>query len=323
MSAMQHTGPARGLVQGDLDAELIRALQEDGRASIHELSLLLGVSRDVVSNRMHHLMEREGLSVVAAFDPVFAGHRLLTHAGVDVDGPVRPVAEALAAFPEPVFISMVSGVYPLVFESRHGDTAELDAFLDRVRAIPSVRRIRLTAYAEVLKGFFVADYRGDLTLDEIDHEVITILQADGRTSYRSIAETVHLSPSSVRARVRRMVDAGAIRISAIKSGGLSRNRVAVGFGVNARQDLEPIRRYIVGTPAIEFAARAHGVYDFIGTVTGQSSGDVLEALERLRMLPEVDSVESWAHLNIVEEGYARAVGVTQSAPGLHWTTLPA
>lgn len=50
-----------------------------------------------------------------------------------------------------------------------------------------------------------------LALDRIDHRIIGILQEDGRISWRELADRVHLAPSSVADRVRRLEQAGVIR----------------------------------------------------------------------------------------------------------------
>lgn len=297
----------------DLDGRLIHALQENGRASIQELAHLLDRPRDVVSQRLRLLTERGGLRVVAALDPGFAGHHVLVHAMVSITGPVRPVAEEIARLDDAVFVSMVSGAYPLVFESRHGDDGRLHEMLDRVRRIRSVHRVRVTTYAEVLKGFFVADSRTEIVLDELDHRLVAELQHDGRVSYRALADAVHLSPSSVRSRVKRLIDAGVIRIAAIPSGGLSRNRVAVGVGITVNGDADPVRQYILGSRTIDFAARAHGSYDFIATIGGSSTAGVLGVLEEIRTLPQVGGLESWTHLDVVKEDYARSLGRVVSA----------
>lgn len=291
-----------------LDGRLIHALQENGRASILDLARLLGVPRDYVSLRLRALTERGGLRIVAALDPGFAGHHVLTHATVRLNDAARPVAERIAGLSDAVFVSLVSGSRPLIFESRHGDVRQLHELLAQVRAIPAVEQVRVTTYAEVLKGFFVAESRSDIILDEIDEQLIAQLQRDGRASYRELGDAVHLSPSSARSRVRRLIDAGVIRIAAIPSGGLSRNRLAVGVGVTLRDDAEPVRRYIIDQPAIEFAARTHGVHDFIATIAGSTSAGVLAVLEDLRALSQVAALESWAHLDIVKEDYTRALG---------------
>lgn len=288
------------------DAALTRALREDGRASVNALAGRLGVSRDTVAQRIRVLAETGRMRVAAALDPRFVGHRVLVHGKVAVEGPVAPVARRIAELPEAVFVSLVSGELPLVFESRHGDDEALHAMLARVRGIPGVRGIRVTTYAEVLAGFFVAKQLADIALDPVDHELIALLQRDGRMSFRKLADAVHLAPSSTRARVQRMLDAEVFRISAMTSGGLTGHRIALGVGIAAAGDTEPIRRYILDCPAIDFAAQAHGAHDFIATVVGSASATALGVLEELRALPGVGSLDTWAHYDVVKEAYPRA-----------------
>lgn len=290
-----------------LDAAISRALQQDGRASISELASALGASRDLVSQRLRLLLDR-GLRVVAALDPGVAGHHVLVHTMIAVDGRALPVAQQVAAMPGSVFVSMTSGALPLVVESRHGSVDALHASLDAVRSIPSVRRLRVSTYAEVLKGFFVSDRREPVRLDDLDRALIGELQRDGRASYRALGDAVHLAPSSARARVHRLIDTGVIRISVVQHGGPSRTRFAIGLGITAVGDTGAIADYLLASPAIDFAARAHGVFDFIATVSGVAPAPLLAVIEELRAIEQVSALESWTHYDVIKEDYARTVG---------------
>lgn len=48
-------------------------------------------------------------------------------------------------------------------------------------------------------------------VDRIDRRIIDILREDGRISWKELADRVHLAPSSVADRVRRLETAGVIR----------------------------------------------------------------------------------------------------------------
>lgn len=290
-----------------LDAALTRALQADGRASISDLAASVGAGRDLVSQRIQRL-HAAGLRIVAALDPGVVGHRVLVHTMIEVDGPARPIGMRIAEMPDAVFVSMTSGALPLAVESRHGSVEELHAALDAVRRMPSVRRVRVSTYAEVLKGFFVSKRREEVSLDALDRALVAELQRDGRASYRALGDAVHLAPSSARARVHRLVDAGALRISALQAGGPSRNRLAIGVGISAVGDTTAIRDYLLASPAIDFAARSHGVFDFIATVSGPTTGPLLEVIEELRRIEQVSALESWAHFDVIKEDYARSLG---------------
>jgi Lrp/AsnC family leucine-responsive transcriptional regulator len=48
-------------------------------------------------------------------------------------------------------------------------------------------------------------------IDRIDRRIIDILVTDGRVSWKELADRVHLAPSSVADRVRRLESSGVIR----------------------------------------------------------------------------------------------------------------
>jgi Lrp/AsnC family leucine-responsive transcriptional regulator len=48
-------------------------------------------------------------------------------------------------------------------------------------------------------------------IDRLDRRIIEILQADGRISWKELADRVHLAPSSVADRVRRLEAGGVIK----------------------------------------------------------------------------------------------------------------
>lgn len=311
-SSAQEGSRSRGLSRDvdldALDAGLIRRLQTDGRTSVNDLATQLGASRTFIAHRLKHLIENEGLRIVAALDPRFAGHHVLVHVKAEVDGPVKRPAAAVAAMSNSVFVSHVSGELPLVFESRHQDVSELHRMLDEVHKVPGIRRVSVSTYAEILKGFFVSNSKNEVALDSLDFHLVAILQQDGRTSFRALADAVHLSPSSVRARVNRLIDLGAIRISATKAGGISRSRLAVGVGITTSDDPDHVRAHIIQSPDIDFAARAHGRYDFIATLVGASTSHLLNVIDEIRSIPAVSTVDAWTHFDIIKEDYARTLG---------------
>jgi Lrp/AsnC family transcriptional regulator, regulator for asnA, asnC and gidA len=51
--------------------------------------------------------------------------------------------------------------------------------------------------------------------DETDETIIRLLQTDGRTSNREIARQLEVSEGTVRQRLKRLVEAGAIRLGTV------------------------------------------------------------------------------------------------------------
>ena len=291
----------------DFDAELIRALQEDGRASIRSLALRLGQSRAAVAARLRTMLDDRTVRVVAAVDPVFLGQHVLAHVSIRTDGTVEAVAEHLRDMQETVLVSAVGGSHDLVTEVRLGSMEELHDLLAQIRAITGVLDINTIIYSTVVKGFFVSEYHGDVTLDGIDEALIEQLQADGRTSFRALGEAVRLSPSAVATRVQRLIDGGVIKISAVEARGLAHRQLSMGVGLNLDHDDESVIEALRTGRGVDFAARTLGRFDAVATLVEPSAGALYASLERLRALPGVTRIEAWLHLAVLKEDYARTL----------------
>ncbi len=291
----------------EFDAELVRTLQQDGRASIRSIAARLGVSRAAAAARLRAMLADGSVRVVAAVDPVFLGQHVLAHVSARTDGATDTVARHLSALPETVFVSAVGGAHDLVAEIRVGSMPALHELLAQMRAVPRVVSIDTVIYSQVVKGFFVSEFHGDdVTLDAIDTALIEHLQQDGRMSYRALGEVVRLSPSAVTTRVQRLIENGVIKISAVEARGLAHRQLSMGVGLTLNDD-DAVMTALRASPGVDFAARTIGRFDAIATLVEPSTGALYASLERLRALPGVARVEAWLHLAVVKEDYTRTL----------------
>jgi DNA-binding Lrp family transcriptional regulator len=290
----------------DLDTEVLRALQHDGRVSIQELARTLGRPRAAVAARLRALLDDGVVRVVAAVDPGFLGQHVLAHVSLRTEGRVDAIADRVRLMEETVFVSAVGGRYDLVVEVRVGSMQTLREFIARVCGIPGVTEANTLIYESVIKGFFVSHYRGTLVLDETDRALIEELQRDGRRSYRALGEIVRLSPSAVATRVQRLINTGVISIGAVEARGLTRGHLSLGVGLTLGEDAVAVDA-LASWPGVDFAARTVGRFDIIATLVEPSTGDLLAGIERLRALPGVTRTESWFHLRVLKENYARNI----------------
>lgn len=297
----------------DLDAELVRSLHQDGRASIRSLAATLGETRATVSARLRTLIGDGAVRVVAAVDPALLGQHVLAHVSIDTDGPTADIVERLRGMQETVFVSAVGGAHDLVIEVWLGSLPELHDLLARVRALPGVASIDSLVYTSVAKGFFVSEYRGHGDIDDIDVALIEELQHDGRTTFRELGRIVRLSPSAVATRVQRLMDGGVIKISAVEARGLGRRQLAMGIGLSLADGDDEVVAALQAARGVDFAARTLGRFDAIATLVGPTAGALYTSLEELRALPGVVAVESWLHLAVLKEDYARKLSSTRGA----------
>jgi DNA-binding Lrp family transcriptional regulator len=124
----------------DLDQRLITHLRHNGRRSISDLALELGVSRATVRARIERL-ERDGdivgYTVILRADTVSAPVRGLTM--IEVEGRAADrVVEALGGFPEVRAVHTTNGKWDLVVELAAGSLTDLDSVLRRIRMVQGI-----------------------------------------------------------------------------------------------------------------------------------------------------------------------------------------
>jgi len=80
-------------------------------------------------------------------------------------------------------------------------------------------------------------------LDEYDRRLIQLLMADGRLSYQEMANTTGLSPATVRRRVERLIETGAVRIAAVPQW----TRIGLGYSAFVGINVAPADVHAVAT----------------------------------------------------------------------------
>lgn len=124
----------------DIDQRLVSILRHDGRRSISDLALEVGLSRATVRARLERL-EADGTiigyTVVLRADAVAQPVRGLTM--VEVEGrALDRVIDALVGFAEIGAIHTTNGRWDLVVEFSAQSLTDLDAVLRRLRLVPGI-----------------------------------------------------------------------------------------------------------------------------------------------------------------------------------------
>lgn len=124
----------------ELGQKLITLLRHDGRRSISDLALDLGVSRATVRSRMERL-ERSGTiigyTVILRSDAVELPVRGIMM--IEIEGHVTDrVIKALGGFPEVSSIHTTNGRWDLIVELATATLTDFDAVLRRIRLIPGI-----------------------------------------------------------------------------------------------------------------------------------------------------------------------------------------
>lgn len=124
----------------DIDRGLVTILRHDGRRSISDMALELGLSRATVRSRMAR-MERAGdivgYTVILRADALAMPVRGLAMIGVEGRRTAQ-VIDALAGFQEVGAVHTTNGRWDLIAEISALSLADLDVVLRRLRLIPGI-----------------------------------------------------------------------------------------------------------------------------------------------------------------------------------------
>lgn len=137
------------LASDDLNQEIIKFLEIDGRMAFSEIAQQLNVSEGTIRNRVARLRENDMLRIVAMSDPVANEYVTDAMIGIKVVTGVTPqqVAKRLENNHCVVFILWVAGRYDLMIEIVSNDDDALQNFLEE--EIHSQHDI---AHADVMVG---------------------------------------------------------------------------------------------------------------------------------------------------------------------------
>ncbi|GAA3651027.1 Lrp/AsnC family transcriptional regulator [Nocardioides ginsengisoli] len=287
------------------DDALVAALRDDPRMTVSDLAERLATSRAAVSARLEQLKADGAVAVVAAVHPEFLGLTSFAHLAIRTSGRADDIAGAIGAMPASAFVSAVSGSHQLVAELRLPGPAELYAAIADIRALGGVESVNTLTYVDITKGTFMPAHPlpGGLSVDETDLALIRLLQADGRATYVSLAESVGMSASATRKRVNALIDAEVVRIGPMLSRARHEAGVIAGIGLNVRGSGESVVERLAAEPRLEFLARTIGRHDILATIAARSLPDLHAFLEGLTDSPEISEVESWLHLRVLKERY--------------------
>ncbi|WP_457742902.1 Lrp/AsnC family transcriptional regulator [Thermococcus sp.] len=145
-------------------------------------------------------------------------------------------------------------------------------------------------------------------LDELDRAILRILQENGRTSYSEIARRLKVPESTIRLRVRRLIERGVIRKFAALI-----NPFKAGYSIVAfiAVDVEPSKiketaEKLKELPEVDVLGIATGAHDILMQVTVRDLEELENFLvEKLGSIKGIKSTETSILTSVKKWGYAR------------------
>jgi Lrp/AsnC family transcriptional regulator, regulator for asnA, asnC and gidA len=141
-----------GLVLDEVSKAIIEELQQDGRRSYASIGKVVGLSEAAVRQRVQRLIESGVMQVVAVTDPLELGFARQAMIGIRANGPLEPVADAVAALDEVDYVVITAGSYDLLVEVVcESDEALLEVLSSKIRTIHNVVSTETFMYLQLRK----------------------------------------------------------------------------------------------------------------------------------------------------------------------------
>ena len=138
----------------------------------------------------------------------------------------------------------------------------------------------------------------NVNMDATDHQLLSLLRKDARTSVATLASKLGVSRGTVSNRITKLEDAGII----------------VGYTVRLRPDAEPneisawmsvavagnetraVIASLLGEPGVACLHDTNGRWDLLAELRATSLAELSHVLERIRLIRGISSTETSIHL---------------------------
>ncbi len=147
-----------GVTIDDVDRRLLRALQDDGRASYVDLAAAVGLSAAGARRRVVRLVANNVVRIGAVVRHSGQDRQSAVGVGIRLAGAAEPVVAALRAMPAAIFVARVLGRCDVLATVRGFSAAQLVDVVDEIRGLPGVTAVESWVHLDVVKENYASGF---------------------------------------------------------------------------------------------------------------------------------------------------------------------
>ncbi len=132
---------------------------------------------------------------------------------------------------------------------------------------------------------------GGAGTDGLDGRLLEALRKNSRESFVELASRLGTSEGTVRARLKRLTESGAIRAFTIRSA-IPNVKAMIDVKVDTNVDTSDISRRISKIRGVEGVWEVSGDWDIVVIVETMSTSELNEVIERIRKVPRTRSTQT-------------------------------
>ncbi|QOR70329.1 Lrp/AsnC family transcriptional regulator [Ruania alkalisoli] len=311
-----------------LDQKVVAALLAHPRCRMSALAAAAGTSAPTVSRRLNSLFERKLIRVVSVIDQQRAGYGFAVFLRLRcIPGASADVAQAVAQWPESGYVSVVGGDLDCTAQLHVRSTKHLMELLNS--RLTQVRGVTGSSTSKIIRRFSTPHgWSGGLVpeatlatlraerldhwsedrpcdarpIDALDQALVDLLSADGRRSWRDLAEHLQIQPATARRRVEALMSAGLLRLRAVVQPAVIGQPVVASLWLRVTPArLEAVGRTLAAHPNVLNIAATTGLTNLSGEIA-TSDDDALYTFltEEVGRLPGVAAVDVSDGLQVIK-----------------------
>lgn len=136
----------------DLDLEIIKELQEDGRRTYGKIGAAVGLSEAAVRQRVTRMVDADAIRIVAVTNPYLLGARVAATIAIHAEGNLNEIADGVAAIAEVDYVVITGGSFDILAEAQCRDNEHLLEVLNEgIRKVPGVTGTETFVYLKLVK----------------------------------------------------------------------------------------------------------------------------------------------------------------------------
>ena len=165
LSKLEQQSNGIAAIDDNLNRQIVKMLQNDGRRPYREIAAALGVSEGTVRNRVQLMKKAGALSIVALVDPTEVRYQADAIVGLKVapNHSVNQVAKRLGESSDVVYILWVTGRYDLLIEIVTDNVHRFHEFLEsEIHLQPDISSSEVMSGLKNFKNQFLLKYDWNL-----------------------------------------------------------------------------------------------------------------------------------------------------------------
>ena len=296
-----------------LDLMLLREMALDATQTTTDLAKKLGRSRSTVQYRLQELLDRKVIKIVPVHNPVSAGYKMGVLIGLKVlPNRVTSIAQEMASVPEVQNVIIFAGRYDIVLGAVFSDTDKLSDFLmNRLGTIQGVSALETMVTLKMVKASFSFMTPDELPsrdisipgMDALDLMIIRELQSDPQQPQADIAKKLGAGATTVRRRLKRLLDEHIIRIVAIADPHALGYNVRAMIGIKTQPGMvDAVAEKLASYANVHYALLTTGPYDLVAWVVFRDTDELSSFIRsELGSIEGLAGYESMLTLKVVKD----------------------